>query len=118
MRATRYICSIAGLLAIAAAVYAGQPSTQPSGEIYVGGHVSRPGAYSITGRPTDVLKAIDQAGPDNGADDYEVLVVHTIVPKKLERITRFSSFRALKDVPKESMQLEPGDQVMLIQIKH
>src|SRR3954471_10560599 len=63
MRATRYLCSIAGLLAIGAAVYAGQPSTQPSGEIYVGGHVARPGVYSITGHPMDVLKAIDQAGP-------------------------------------------------------
>jgi protein involved in polysaccharide export with SLBB domain len=117
MRATRYLCSIAGLLAIGAAVYAGQPSTQPSGEIYVGGQVARPGVYSITGHPMDVLQAIDQAGPDNAANDYEVTIVHTVVPKKLERITRFNSFRALKDVPKESTQLEPGDQVTLTQIK-
>lgn len=72
----------------------------------------------MAGRPMDVLKAIDQAGPENGGDDYEVSIVHTIVPKKLERVTHFNSLRALKDVPKESMQLEPGDQVMLTRIKH
>ena len=100
MRATRYVCCAAGLFAIGAVVYAAQPSTQPAGEIYVGGHVARPGVYSITGHPIDVLKAIDQAGPENAASDYEVSIVHTVVPKKLERITRFNSFRALEDVPR------------------
>jgi protein involved in polysaccharide export with SLBB domain len=117
MKATRYICSAASFLVVGAVVYAAQPATQPSGEIYVGGYVTRPGVYSITGHPMNVLNAIDQAGPENAADDYEVSIVHTVVPKKLERITLFNSFRALKDVPNESMLLQPGDKVMLMPIK-
>jgi hypothetical protein len=117
MRTTRHVCSIAGLLAIGAAVYAAQPATQPSGSVFVGGNVARPGTYPIKGQSMDVLKAIDQAGLDSATDDYEVSIVRTLVPKKLEQITQFSSFRALKDVPKESPQLKPGDQVLLKQIK-
>ena len=116
MKAKRLVCVAASFFALGAVVYAARP-TQPSGEIYVGGRVARPGVYSITGHPIDVLKAIDQAGAEDPASDYEVTILHTVVPKKLERTTQFNSLNALKEVPDESIMLQPGDRVMLTRIK-
>jgi len=114
MTAMRHSCCAAILVVVGVVVCAAKPSAQPSVEIFIGGQVARPGVYEIAAM--DVLKAIDGTGPKDPASDYEVSITHTVVPKKLQRITRYTSLRALKDAPQETVLVQSGDIVELLQM--
>lgn len=88
------------------------PPAQSKGEFYLGGHVARPGAYSVTDQPTTILQAIANAGGEKAGADYKVRLLRRI-DRTLEQTIAFNSLKALRNRPDADIALQPDDQVML-----
>ncbi|MDB5298632.1 MAG: putative polysaccharide export protein, partial [Phycisphaerales bacterium] len=100
---------------VAAKKAAGAAADDIGFEIFVGGHIARPGVYSTGHAIKTLQQMLDSAGgPDPGLpDNTEIIVTRPKTPTSPEQVRR-TTLRELRESKDANFELRGGEQIMVI----